>query len=205
MSRPARQQLTLRDVMPLIGSAAIGLAGYRFATRGLFRGWFQLTDGGIWGRSQISAFWLVGYCVQLVSLLIPFAAAWTLVLPMLRVRPPRKSWRRVWAQPGMAACLAAGFGWLWSASGLALARLSGVAAPTIHIHAQNNERWMQHYFADEVFMYVGLSVSAIWAFLLCTGRWRRPLDSIDRLGRIVGVMWILIGLAWTIREYMDLL
>ncbi len=54
-------------------------------------------------------------------------------------------------------------------------------------------------------MYVGLAVAVTWIFQVMTGQWRRPVDLFDRLGRVVGLAWILIGAAWALREYLGLI
>jgi hypothetical protein len=53
-------------------------------------------------------------------------------------------------------------------------------------------------------MYVGLAVAATWGTLILSGRWRRSADWIDTMGRVVGTLWIVIGLIWSLREYMEL-
>ena len=65
--------------------------------------------------------------------------------------------------------------------------------------------WVQKYLSDGVFMYVGLAVAATWISLWISGRWRRSADWIDFMGRVVGVLWIVIGFVWTVRAYLDLL
>ena len=65
------------------------------------------------------------------------------------------------------------------------------------------EEWANKYLGDELFMYVGAAVGATWLVLYMSGRWRKPADWIDVMGRIVGVMWIVIGLIWTLHEYME--
>ena len=64
-------------------------------------------------------------------------------------------------------------------------------------------------FADQLintglFQNVGLAVAASWLGLALGGRWRRPADWIDATGRVVGIAWILTGLAWSAAIYVDL-
>ena len=101
----------------------------------------------------------------------------------------------------MAACLAAVVGWLWTVLPLLLAMNVGrVARSTRSITL---EEWANKYLGDELFMYVGAAVGATWLVLYMSGRWRKPADWIDVMGRIVGVMWIVIGLIWTLHEYLE--
>jgi len=101
----------------------------------------------------------------------------------------------------MAACLAALLGWFWSVPALLLAMNVGYVARSRR--SLTPEDWAQNYLADEVFMYVGLAVAATWLVQYFSGRWRRSADWIDLLGRVLGVLWIVIGLVWTLHEYLD--
>jgi len=141
-------------------------------------------------------------CSDAAVFLVQLVAPWTLLLIALRLRAPRPRWRRIWRQPGMAACLAALVGWIWSALALLLAfDIVYVTRPSRRWHP--HEEWVQKWLSDEVFMYVGLAVAATWTVLFISGRWTRPADWIDRMGRIVGFLWILIGLVWAIHEYLE--
>ncbi len=64
---------------------------------------------------------------------------------------------------------------------------------------------MPTYVGENTFQFIGLAVAATWLALAIGGRWRKSDDSIERLGRVVGACWIVIGLIWTIREYFALL
>jgi uncharacterized membrane protein YcjF (UPF0283 family) len=52
-------------------------------------------------------------------------------------------------------------------------------------------------------MYVGLAVASVWIVQYMSGRWRRSADWIDLMGRVVGVLWIVIGLVWMLHEYIE--
>ena len=201
MSPVHRRRMTLPDAMLLVGSAAIGMGMYQLSRRALFRGWIWIADRGLpdihtWSTTQALA-----TCSDIVVHLVPLVAPWTLLLIALRMRPPRPSWRRIWRQPGMAACLAALFGWLWSVIALLLAMNVGYVARSSRIITP--DVWGQKYLSDEVFMYVGLAVAATWLVQYLNGRWRRPADWIDLMGRALGLLWIVIGLVWTVREYLE--
>ena len=43
---------------------------------------------------------------------------------------------------------------------------------------------------------MGLAVAIAWSFHAMLGLWRPVPDAIDRLGRVVGVYWIRVGLQW---------
>jgi hypothetical protein len=41
----------------------------------------------------------------------------------------------------------------------------------------------------------GCTVAAIWLLLVLSGRWRPERSWIDRLGRLLGVVWIAVAIA----------
>ena len=201
MSLVRRRSMTLLDAVLLVSSAAIGMGAFQLVRRGLFQGWIWLADHRIPDVHTWTTGELIVTCSDISVFFIPLVAPWTVLLMVLRMRPPRPSWRRIWRQPGMVACLAVLFGWCWSALALILALDTNYVARPRRFPTPTE--WAQKYLSDEVFMYVGLSVAAAWAVLWVTGRWRRSADWIDFLGRLVGVCWIVIGLVWTVREYLD--
>jgi hypothetical protein len=204
MERAERRSLTMLDAMLLVGTAAVGLGIYQAVWRGLFlsRGWhFMIVQDGFFGPRQWTASRVVGYGTDCLVLLIPIAAAWTILLPLLRKLPTRPRWRRVWRQPGMAACLAACVAGIWAIAGLVI--VHGLAVTVGPNRRGGLDLWLQKFFAEEVFMYVGLAVAATWAFQVVSGPWRRPVDAIDWLGRVVGWIWLVVGMVWTLREYLE--
>ena len=196
-----RRKMTLLDATLLVGSAAIGMGMFQYAYRGLFQGWIWILERGLPDNTNWTAVDVVVTCSDLTVFLIPMVAPWTVLLIVLRMRSPRSSWRRTWRQPGMAACLAALFGWCWSVLGLVLALDVAYVAQTRR--SITLVEWAQKYLSEEVFKYVGLAVAATWIVLFFSGRWRRSADWIDRMGRVVGVLWIVIGVVWTLHEYLD--
>jgi hypothetical protein len=197
--------MTVLDATLLVGSAAVGLGMLQWVGRSLFQGWTwtQIIDRGVPDLHTLSANGVALTASDVTVFLIPIVAPWTILLILLRMRSPRPGWRRIWREPGMAACLAALLGWCWSGLGLILAL--DVAYLARSNRALPPGRWAQEYLADEVFMYVGLAVAAVWTVQYLSGRWRRSADWIDTMGRVVGVLWIVIGLVWTMREYLGLL
>lgn len=203
MSSKSRRMPTLLDAVLLVGSAAIGLGMFQWAHRSMFQGWIWMLDHGLPARGDWRAVNLVVTCSDTMVLLIPLAAPWTFLLLFLRMRPPRPRWRQIWRQPGMLACLAMLAGWCWSL----LAVLAAFDATQIALPSRGGSpfQWTQKFLSDGVFMYVGLAVAASWLSLWISGRWRRSADWIDFMGRVVGVLWIVIGFVWSVRAYLDLL
>jgi hypothetical protein len=193
--------MTLLDAILLVSTAAIGMGLFQGVRRALFQGWIWITDHRIPDIHTWSTWDLIVTCSDLSVFLIPVVAPWTVLLMLLRMRTPRPSWRRIWRQPGMVACLAALLGWCWSGLALVLALDAGyVARPRRSFPPWE---WAQKYLADEVFMYVGLAVAVSWLVVFVSGRWRRSADWIDLMGRLVGVGWIVVGLVWSVRAYLD--
>jgi hypothetical protein len=194
--------MTLLDATLLVGSAAIGFGLFEIVHRGLFQGWIWIMDHGLPDPNSWTALSAIVTCSDVAVFLIPVVAPWTVLLILLRLRPPRPSWKRIWRQPGMAACLAAIVGWLWSALAVLLAfDIVYVTRPFRTYHPPFE--WVQTWLSDEVFMYVGLAVAAAWTVIVASGRWTRPVDWIDWLGRIVGAIWIVIGVVWAFRAYIE--
>src|SRR5438132_10992107 len=111
MSPVRRRSMTLLDAILLVGSAAIGMAAFQLTRRALFRGWIWIADHGppdlhTWTTRQA-----IVTCSDIATFLIPLVGPWTFLLLVLRMRAPRPRWRGICRQPGLAACLAAPFGW----------------------------------------------------------------------------------------------
>jgi hypothetical protein len=56
-----------------------------------------------------------------------------------------------------------------------------------------------------MFAPIGLAVAVAWIFQALAGRWRPAPDWSDRIGRILGIYWIAVGLQYGCYEYVQLL
>lgn len=196
-----RRRLTLLDLTLMVAAAALALAGFQFAVTRVFRGWLDYSRWPGWIARPTPRFVLY-MLSDATAPLIPLAGAWTGLLPVLRMLPPRPPRRRAWRQPGMGACLAALLAMLWG--GLTALLMLGLVSlfPTWRASGRS---FVQEFFVGHLFPLVGIAVAATWCPLLLSGRWAKPADWIDRVGRVVGILWILIGLAWTLRSYNSLI
>ena len=61
--------------------------------------------------------------------------------------------------------------------------------------------WACEFLALQMMGMAGLAVAAAWLGVALAGRWRRPEDWIDRLGRILGWGWIGAGFVWALGAY----
>jgi len=193
--------MRLLDATLLVGSSAIGLGLLELTHRTLFPGQIWIVDRGPPNFQSWWTYEVIVLCSDISVFIIPIVAPWTILLIVLQLRQPRLPWARIWRQPGMAACLAAIFGWFWTVIPLFLAMdLVWIAHPRRNITLED---WAQKYLGEELFMYIGLAVGATWLIQYLSGRWRKPFDWIDVMGRIVGVSWIAVSLVWTLHEYLE--
>ena len=158
------RRFTLLDGVILIVASAVGFAGLRGTNVDLD-----------WQDRVLDTTRLVaGYALMIVSVLVT----------ILRLRPPRPPLRRVIWRPGAAACLAAAaYGFLFNVMVVAN-QLWGGRFPD-----RSLESWIWWIFAapDDTF---ALIVAVVWGMLAIAGRWRSEPSWIDRLGRLVGSGWI---------------
>jgi len=124
-------------------------------------------------------------------LAMPFVAMWTLALIPIRLLGPRPRFHRLAHQPGMMATCA--FAVALAFVGLPIV----VPAPFLGWEAV---RWLGSLSNGFVLFapsYFGIAVLVSWTTLLLGRRWRAELSWVDRLGRAVGVFWIVEGLIIT--------
>jgi hypothetical protein len=193
--------MTLRDMTLLVVAAAFALAGFQFGVTRVFAGWLDYSRWPGW-IARPSPRVVLYMMSDATAPLIPLAGGLTGLLLVLRMVPPRPSRRRIARQPGMAACLAALLTLVWVGLAAGVFRVIVAFFPA----ASFDDLWfVQHLVVEHVFPLVGVAVASSWCQLILSGRWTRPADWIDRAGRGVGILWIMIGVAWTLRSYEPLL
>jgi hypothetical protein len=123
----------------------------------------------------------------------------TIAVLTMRLRYPRPPFRRLACQPGFVACCAV-------ALTLALSDLEYLGRVSI----QGVDNPFQRGFSSELFNVVldgfgysftrnGYAVSATWLMLALGSRWRPESSWIDRIGRAIGVFWIvMIAAYWSL-------
>jgi hypothetical protein len=186
-----RDRMALIDLMAIVAAAAIAMGVLR-ALRPVIdwrSPWPNILasppDG--WTPRLV---WIRALEIQVPFL--PILCSWTIALPVLRLRHRGRNWRRLARQPGTAAGLAALIGWAWASvvAGWHFAfkwASSGTFPDTMP--------FLPIYFAN-MLSPIGLAVAIACSFLAAVGLWRPVPDTIDRLGRFVGVYWVLVGLQW---------
>jgi hypothetical protein len=196
------RRMTLVDAMVLVAAAAVGFAVVQVVFKVLVGGSPWVPENlFVFSAQGWTAFDVVVRATDLLALILPIVAAWTVSVPVLRLRKPRRRWRQVASEPGTVACLAALAATIWSALASAFALAldfslpRGQQAPTIDWFY-----WLRRWVINRVFVDIGLAVTITWMILAASGRWRRAGDWLDRLGRVLGIAWLIIGLVWYCRR-----
>ncbi len=120
----------------------------------------------------------------LLILALPFAGMLSLAVIPVRLIGPRPRCARVARQPGITAMWAAGLGIALSAVqiGIAASIGTGFASGYREIIALHS-----------CLSYPGMAVLGTWASLVLARRWRSEKSWVDRMGRVLGFFWILVG------------
>lgn len=187
----AIRRFTVLDATVLIAATAAGLAVIRSLTGCqeliLVSSRFQPPgiNAAVLYRMRTLAFWPA-----------PFLTAWTLALLTLSMRGPRPTLRRIARRPGTAVGLALVLSLIKNVIiyGKDFIRALQAASPT----SGRGGNW-SYFFWSDVAARTGFFVLVAWSTLAMSGRWSARADWHDRLGRIIGICWVLIALIW----YMD--
>jgi hypothetical protein len=186
MSDSGMRRLTLKDVMTLVAATGLGIAWAR-------GGWDWMYLSRLAPVESYGPVWMmVDRVVRGLPSLLPCLATVTLAVVCLRMTPPRPRLRRVALQPGASACLAATLAIMTSAVDFGMSsfwwralRGESMTWDVVPSHA------MEYLF--QAAPRAAIAVGASW-LLLCVSRRSKPERSwIDRLGRILGVLWILMA------------
>jgi hypothetical protein len=172
MLRNAPRRFALVDTMILVAALSVGSLAVRATLPTLDSMQFNLSRAQSPGMRRFLAL-KIG-----LSAFIPYLAALTPAMLILRLRQPRPTLRHVGRQPGMVACTVATIAmaietlWigslLWIGSGF-------IHAETIFVgYAQQ----------------VSFAVVGAWLALALSGRWRTENSWIDRLGCLFGWLWV---------------
>jgi hypothetical protein len=179
-----RRRFQLLDAMILVAAIAFACGitqGLSYATDGAIS-WTAMWEvarqnhDGLAGVVEIGAYSLI--------LALPFAGMLSLAVIPLRLMGSRPRWRRLARQPGITAMWAAGLGIALSAVQIGIAAWTGMGEASIY----------QIVIATHsCISYPGLAVLGAWALLLISKRWRSEMSWVDRMGRVLGFFWILVG------------
>jgi hypothetical protein len=133
---------------------------------------------------------------------LPCLVCWTATVLLLRLRAPRPRFRRLARQPGFVACFAAGVvlavravGALLSALAWLLPELSAQAVYKTFVEYPPCYRlWssLLYPFPFAAPGEIGLAVAAAWLILGIGGSWRAERSWVDRAGRALGAVWLIM-------------
>jgi hypothetical protein len=181
----------VNDALVLVAASAFGMATSRAETP------FTLTIQRVWETATRppQAGWSLLFFARFASelgciALIPTLAAWTLACLLLRFLGPRAPWRRCSRQTGGMACLVASASiGLWASVSLRTRLLGGELNYGIVLWGP----------LDLMIgpAQTGAAVFWCWTTMALSGRWRSDSDWLERLGRIIGLLWIEVGVVFS--------
>jgi hypothetical protein len=170
------RSFTLGDAMILVAATAVGFGVNRVP------GWIQVPFAA--NRALIYSV-AIGQAQQAI---VPFLMAWTVAFLPIRLRRPRPATRRCLREPGTVACSAASLGILVNALWILALTFAYYPDPRVDFYFRGNDVKV---YADRV----GFAVVGSWIALVLVRGWRPIPCWIDRLGRTLGWLWIvMIGL-----------
>lgn len=189
--------------MLLIAATGVGLAATRHFIGTMLGGQTSLTELLSQPKQGWNAVEVLRRAQDFLVALLPIAGGWTLVLPLLHARRPGSVRRRLLREPGVTACISATVG-----IGLGVAIMAGSASIGRVVDGRFRRPvtdWIRDFALEHLVIDAGVAVAVVWAIQTLAGRWRPSDDWADRLGRIVGILWICAGLMWATRPYLYLI
>lgn len=138
----------------------------------------------------------------IVGMGAPCLTCWTITAFLLSLRAPRPRLRRLARQRGFVACSAATLVIVVRALGAALSALSWLLPD---LNAQSLRMTFLEYPVGyrlwSLLLYpfpfaapgeIGMVIAAVWLNLWLGGRWRAERSSLDRLGRTLAMVWLMM-------------
>jgi hypothetical protein len=133
---------------------------------------------------------------------VPCLVCWTVTVLLLRLRSPRPGLRRLARQPGFAASSAAVLVISVRAVGAGLSALSW-SLPALDAQAFRMAffEYPIAYRLWSLLLYpfpfaapgeIGLAIGSVWLNLWLSGRWRVERSWVDRLGRTLAILWLML-------------
>jgi hypothetical protein len=180
-----QRRFTLGDTMILVAATAAALALMELPLQPddtafeILHRFFERPRGG-WSFGAVVAL-IIGFTFWAI---IPFVATWTVAAFTFQLRRPRPPRGRVGRQPGAMAALlgtiAVSFSTAWGVV-MELAFSSFIREFL--------------FIAGFASILAAAMIAGGWIAMAVGGRWRPEPTWLDRLGRLLGVSWIVAGLA----------
>ena len=192
------RRLTMADLMVLIAATGLGLGCFVFVDDNLYGG-ARFVFGIFRAPDAWDAATILNRAQGIFAMAMTAFGGWTLALPILACRRPRSIRIRLLRGAGLDACLAA-------TSGLAAVGIA-VSLALLARWSEGRTRlppnfWGDVPIVDAIFIFSAVAVGSNWLVRLATGRWRPRPEILDRLGRFVGVLWLLAGLTFATRLFL---
>jgi hypothetical protein len=172
VSGPRRPDLG--DALLLISAATAGF--------GLIRGVELLFHGRVTGGGTLRDY---------IAGAVPFLIAVTVASLVMTLRRPRAAGRRTRQLPGLTACVAATLAIAYETTSVLLMHAKHGRAGFLRGLVPGAQSLMLQYYLEPV----AFCVSGAWLTLAIARRWRPQPTWTDRLGRLVGLLWVTAG-AW---------
>jgi hypothetical protein len=171
----AARRLAVSDVLVLIASFAVGLAGMRL--------WLQLRNPSYYDT-----------LVFKMPAIGPVFASLTVATFLLQVFRSGKGIRSALRKPGVTATCA----------GVILFALHFSMQSLLYWTFGYGDPYLEHvYFEGFRFLMglVGPTIATVWAVMLFSRRWRREENCLGYLGRTIAALWILAYIAENVLHY----
>ena len=174
--QPLQRRLNLVDLAILVLATAVGLVAVRQDLEGLFSRPQDLENG------QAVYRWTLPFALSKAVTVEVWLMAWTAGWLILQLRRPRLRLRQLSRQPGFLACFSSVV--IMLASGpLTWAIISSVAS--------GMNGWLDRMvWGEMVSSQIGAAVLAGWAILAASGRCRIRAGWLDRVGQVMGLIWV---------------
>jgi hypothetical protein len=196
MSKPSARSLGILDVMILMIGVAIAALLTRLYLANNYDVFFDRL-----GKTPSNAVYIRWILNESSDFLCLWLTAITPVAFFIRMRRPRPPLSRIMRQPGATCLCAVSF----------LTLVCGILA-LISVAIEGTGPWFYYYqgYLIHLFPYAGGAVAAVWTIQWLARRFRPEASGIDRLGRVLGVLWIatffvgtlaaLVQGAWSTRQ-----
>lgn len=177
----------ITDIMMLVAAIAVGLTATQMVVPGL-------TPRAMWDafaalrRQNMTIKDGIGTAVEIGAVLVlPSFAACTLCSLLVRLRRPRPTRHRFVRQPGAMACMVAALCMV----------VVGAIGSAIWVMAPDDSRAaVAPYTVLFGTVVLGLAVLHCWVVMALAGRWCPERTWIDRMGRFIGLGWIMTALVF---------
>jgi hypothetical protein len=179
--RAACRRFTLLDAIVLIAATGVAFVPIRLF---LWENWHFPEE------RSVPEIWRAG--LEINVSLVPLALSLSAAILLLGMKKPRPNIRRAFRRPGIAACAIALVYTLLSAVGYAVfLRFSYALDRGVFDDANSAMLWIR--IGMQPIFLVGGAIASIWIIMWLNGTWRAERSWIDRVGRALGLYWIILS------------